>query len=64
MFQCSDDDYENGTECLHLAHKYSGVRAKLIDGPDCLWKITHKKDLNAAENHLRGRISIEYRVCQ
>ena len=59
MFQCGDHDYEHGTECLQLVHKYSCVRAKLIEGPDCLWKITHKKDLTTAEEYLRGRVKLK-----
>jgi hypothetical protein len=28
-----------GTECLHLAQIYSGVKAKLVDGNPNLWKV-------------------------
>lgn len=53
--RCCDDDLDYGTECLHLALTYCGVRAKLIDGPDTLWKVTYKKDLYAAEHILKER---------
>ena len=32
-------DFEHGTECLHLAQKYSETRAWLIDGLETLWKV-------------------------
>ena len=54
-FQCSDYDFDHGTECLELALKYSKIKAKLVDGPDCLWKITHQKDLIAAEEYLKRK---------
>ena len=34
-----DDDFDYGTECLLLAMKYTGTRAKLFTGPDNLWKV-------------------------
>ncbi|ETE64116.1 2-C-methyl-D-erythritol 4-phosphate cytidylyltransferase-like protein, partial [Ophiophagus hannah] len=37
--QCSDYDLDYGTECLHLALKYSKINAKLIEGPPDLWKV-------------------------
>ena len=39
LFQATDDDFDHGTECLLLAMKYTGTRAKLIHGPDNLWKV-------------------------
>uniref|UniRef100_A0A670ZDA3 CDP-L-ribitol pyrophosphorylase A n=1 Tax=Pseudonaja textilis TaxID=8673 RepID=A0A670ZDA3_PSETE len=36
---CSDYDLDYGTECLHLALKYSKINAKLIEGPPDLWKV-------------------------
>ncbi|EEB15835.1 2-C-methyl-D-erythritol 4-phosphate cytidylyltransferase, putative [Pediculus humanus corporis] len=36
--KCNEYDLINGTECLQLALKYSQVKAKLIPGPDTLWK--------------------------
>ncbi|XP_077160833.1 D-ribitol-5-phosphate cytidylyltransferase isoform X2 [Paroedura picta] len=55
--QCSDYDLDYGTECLHLALKYSKTNAKLIEGPPDLWKVTYKKDLYAAESLIREAIS-------
>lgn len=37
--KCTQNDFEYGTECLHLALTYSGVKAMLVDGPDSLWKV-------------------------
>ncbi|KAL8165254.1 UNVERIFIED_CONTAM: hypothetical protein K2H54_037080, partial [Gekko kuhli] len=51
---CNDYDLDYGTECLHLALKYSKTSAKLIEGPPDLWKVTYKKDLYAAESLIRG----------
>ena len=38
-FQCTQDDFDYGTECLLLAMKYSGVKAKILDGGSDLWKV-------------------------
>ncbi|KAG8139051.1 hypothetical protein E2320_001826, partial [Naja naja] len=59
--QCSDYDLDYGTECLHLALKYSKINAKLIEGPPDLWKVTYKWDLFAADCLIRDTISQE--VC-
>lgn len=40
--QCSEFDFEFGTECLHLALQYSGTSAKLIEGPPTLWKVRNE----------------------
>lgn len=40
-YQCTDYEFEYGTECLHLAQQYSGAKVKLIDGPHSLWKVCH-----------------------
>jgi 2-C-methyl-D-erythritol 4-phosphate cytidylyltransferase len=46
----TDDELDNGTECLALAMRYGGCRVKLIDGDaDRLWKVTYQHDLFAAE---------------
>uniref|UniRef100_A0A4W3HBQ7 D-ribitol-5-phosphate cytidylyltransferase n=1 Tax=Callorhinchus milii TaxID=7868 RepID=A0A4W3HBQ7_CALMI len=37
--QCTDYDFEYGTECLHLALQYCNTPAKLIDGSPDLWKV-------------------------
>lgn len=47
--KCTDYDFDYGTECLHLVDKYCGIKARLIEGPDSLWKVTLKKDLYATE---------------
>nr|XP_032820785.1 D-ribitol-5-phosphate cytidylyltransferase isoform X3 [Petromyzon marinus] len=47
--KCSEEELDVGTECLHVALQYGGTRARLLDGPDNLWKVTYKKDLYAAE---------------
>ena len=43
-----------GTECLHLAQKYGGTAAHIVEGNPQLWKVTHKKDLYAAEGIIKG----------
>ncbi|XP_044149945.1 D-ribitol-5-phosphate cytidylyltransferase isoform X2 [Bufo gargarizans] len=55
--QCSDYDLDFGTECLHLALAYGKRRAKLLEGPPDLWKVTYKRDLYAAESIIKDRIS-------
>ncbi|XP_062603546.1 D-ribitol-5-phosphate cytidylyltransferase-like [Saccostrea cucullata] len=55
--KASEYDFEFGTECLHLASKYTGTRVRLVEGPDSLWKITYRKDLFAAEGILRENLS-------
>ncbi|KAL1789391.1 isoprenoid synthase domain-containing protein isoform X1 [Sigmodon hispidus] len=57
--QCSDYDLEFGTECLQLALKYSHTKAKLVEGPSELWKVTYKQDLYAAESMIKEKISQE-----
>ncbi|KAI1886112.1 hypothetical protein AGOR_G00210660 [Albula goreensis] len=51
--QCSEADFEFGTECLHLALQYCGTNARLIEGPPTLWKVTYKRDLFAAESIIK-----------
>ncbi|XP_047217954.1 D-ribitol-5-phosphate cytidylyltransferase isoform X2 [Girardinichthys multiradiatus] len=55
--RCTESDLEFGTECLHLALQYSGINAKLIDGPPTLWKVTYKRDLAAAESIIKETLS-------
>ncbi|KAH0627420.1 hypothetical protein JD844_003080 [Phrynosoma platyrhinos] len=55
--QCSDYDFDYGTECLHLALKYSKMKAKLIEGPPDLWKVTYKRDLYAADSLIKDTMS-------
>ncbi|NXN95272.1 ISPD cytidylyltransferase, partial [Rhinopomastus cyanomelas] len=51
--QCTDYDLDYGTECLHLALKYSKTNARLVEGPADLWKVTYKWDLYAAESIIK-----------
>ncbi|XP_052092736.1 D-ribitol-5-phosphate cytidylyltransferase-like [Mytilus californianus] len=51
--KATDYDFDYGTECLLLASKYSGVKARLVEGSSNLWKVTHKKDIFAAEGILK-----------
>ena len=54
--QCTADDFEFGTECLHLAQTYGGAaKVKLVTGTADLFKVTHKQDLFATEQMLRLR---------
>ncbi|XP_078332862.1 D-ribitol-5-phosphate cytidylyltransferase-like [Crassostrea virginica] len=55
--KASEYDFEFGTECLHLAFKYTGTKARLVEGPDSLWKVTYRKDLFAAEGTLTEKLS-------
>ncbi|XP_039291047.1 uncharacterized protein LOC120352829 [Nilaparvata lugens] len=55
QIQCTDEELDCGTECLQLVLKHAGTRAKLINGPEELWKVTHKKDLFTANCCLRER---------
>ncbi|NXD06547.1 ISPD cytidylyltransferase, partial [Nothocercus nigrocapillus] len=55
--QCTDYDLDYGTECLHLALKYSNIKAKLIEGTADLWKVTYKRDLYAAESIIKDNLS-------
>ncbi|XP_044149947.1 D-ribitol-5-phosphate cytidylyltransferase isoform X4 [Bufo gargarizans] len=57
QYGCSDYDLDFGTECLHLALAYGKRRAKLLEGPPDLWKVTYKRDLYAAESIIKDRIS-------
>ncbi|KAM9308080.1 D-ribitol-5-phosphate cytidylyltransferase [Gastrophryne carolinensis] len=57
--QCTDYDLDFGTECLHLALEYGKARAKLVEGPPDLWKVTYKRDLYAAEAIIKERLGKE-----
>ncbi|XP_075443331.1 D-ribitol-5-phosphate cytidylyltransferase isoform X2 [Ascaphus truei] len=59
--QCTDYDLDFGTECLHLALEYSNTKAKLLEGPPDLWKVTYKRDLYAAESIIKD--SLSQQVC-
>ncbi|XP_026855280.2 D-ribitol-5-phosphate cytidylyltransferase isoform X1 [Electrophorus electricus] len=56
--RCSEFDFEFGTECLHLALRYSGTNARLLNGPPTLWKVTYKRDLAAAESIIKDTLSM------
>lgn len=58
--KATEYDFEFGTECLHLALKYTGTKAWLVEGPDSLWKVTYRKDLFAAEGILTENLSSIY----
>ena len=38
--QCTEYDFDFGTECLLLALKYAGCAAHLVDGTEDLWKVS------------------------
>jgi len=50
---CGDFDLDFGTECLHLVDQYTGTKAHLTEGNTHLWKVTHKRDLYAAEGLIK-----------
>jgi len=56
--RCSETDLDFGTECLEIARKYGGVRAKLVEGGEHLWKVTYAKDLDAVRNKLKANESM------
>ncbi|XP_070536497.1 D-ribitol-5-phosphate cytidylyltransferase-like isoform X2 [Ptychodera flava] len=47
--KATEQDLDHGTECLELALKYTGTRAKLIQDDGDIWKVTYKRDLYAAD---------------
>ncbi|XP_063780489.1 D-ribitol-5-phosphate cytidylyltransferase isoform X3 [Pseudophryne corroboree] len=55
--QCTQHDLDFGTECLHLALAYGNTKAKLLEAPPDVWKVTYKRDLYAAESIIKERIS-------
>lgn len=63
----TENDFDYGTECLLLAMKYVGTKAKLFTGPDNLWKVTYRKDLYAAEAVLKEKnitLKMNFVACQ
>ncbi|XP_050723648.1 D-ribitol-5-phosphate cytidylyltransferase-like isoform X2 [Eriocheir sinensis] len=46
--RCSDEEADHGTECLALALRHAGAKAKLVPGTAHLWKVTEEKDLEVA----------------
>ncbi|XP_041458331.1 D-ribitol-5-phosphate cytidylyltransferase-like [Lytechinus variegatus] len=53
----SQHDLDHGTEVLHLALEYAGVRAKLLHTTDEVWKVTYRRDMCAAEQFARERLA-------
>ena len=71
FLQASEYDFEFGTECLHLAFKYTGTKARLVEGPDSLWKVseayncshilwTHNIFFRAVSVNISGRGGIQF----
>ncbi|CAM1302258.1 Uncharacterised protein at_DN1805, partial [Pycnogonum litorale] len=52
---CSNDDFKFGTECLHLVHKYCGVKPKLFETDEDLIKVTHVTDVVAVASQIREK---------
>ncbi|XP_059487594.1 D-ribitol-5-phosphate cytidylyltransferase-like isoform X4 [Neocloeon triangulifer] len=48
----SVDEELCGTECLQLVSEHCNIRAKLIPGPEDLWKVTIPRDLHSCEGTL------------
>ncbi|XP_046683756.1 D-ribitol-5-phosphate cytidylyltransferase-like isoform X1 [Homalodisca vitripennis] len=53
--KCSEEDLDHGTECLHLTLKHCGIKAKLVQGSEDLWKVTHRKDLLLATTAIKQK---------
>ncbi|XP_065052949.1 D-ribitol-5-phosphate cytidylyltransferase-like isoform X2 [Rhopilema esculentum] len=51
----SEDDFDNGTECLHLALEYTWAKPKLVEGTTDLWKVTYQNDLETFEKTIKER---------
>lgn len=45
---------DTGTECLNLLLVNGGTKAKLLKGPEELFKVTYRKDFHAALGVLKG----------
>lgn len=54
--KCTEDDFLYGTECLLLVQKYCNISAKLVDGPEYLWKVTHQKDVMLMEHYIKENL--------
>ncbi|XP_064466140.1 D-ribitol-5-phosphate cytidylyltransferase-like [Ornithodoros turicata] len=52
--KCTKDDFDHGTECLALVHKYCKIKPKLIPGNDQLFKVTYLRDLYAVSGILEN----------
>lgn len=61
--KATENDFLYGTECLQLALEYTGTKAKLIEGPSNLWKVTYQSDLDALERILSERDKRDLLVC-
>ncbi|KAG0717545.1 D-ribitol-5-phosphate cytidylyltransferase [Chionoecetes opilio] len=64
MVLCSNEEIDHGTECLLLALRHSGVKAKLVSGTPHLWKVTEEKDLEVARTLLPRITRNTSLVCQ
>ncbi|BES96042.1 Isoprenoid synthase domain containing [Nesidiocoris tenuis] len=53
--QISEEELDEGTECLQLVQNYCGVRAKLIPTEQNLAKVTYHQDVFAVEAVLREK---------
>lgn len=52
--KCTQYDFDHGTECLALVHKYCNIQPKLIPGNDHLFKVTYLRDLYAVSGLLEN----------
>jgi D-ribitol-5-phosphate cytidylyltransferase len=52
--QMTAEEEVHGTECLQLVSVHCNVQAKLIPGPEQLWKVTIPRDLHTCEGELSG----------
>ncbi len=57
FLQCSEEDLDNGTECLDLAMKYANVVPKAILGTWELFKVTHRRDIDSLAELLESQES-------
>lgn len=46
--ECTEEEYNSGTECLALLQRHCGVAPKLVAGTSDLFKVTYRRDLYAA----------------
>ena len=49
----TEEELEHGTECLQLALTHTGTRARMVEAGPNLWKVTHNRDLFAAEHLIK-----------
>ncbi|XP_014246359.1 D-ribitol-5-phosphate cytidylyltransferase-like [Cimex lectularius] len=51
----TDEELENGTECLQLVLSHCGIKPKLIPTTEDLTKVTYQQDVNIVEAALRSK---------